>query len=149
EQRLVLAKELVKYALSDRAVAVEKSQDETEPADHQFAHPFAYPSTWMHWLFTPWWKFAAVAAVVVCVGLWTIQNFSLRSPAETAIAALNEAYRDGRPVEARITGFGYAQFRSPNQRGISVERNDRANEVKFDAPALERAKKALFVKNLN
>ena len=152
EQKLGLARQLLQYASSAKVPVVVPLRDETESTDQPsadpFAHPSAYPSAWMHWLFTPWWKFAAYAAIIVAFGLWGLQDYLFRSPVDSAMVALNEAYHDGRSVESRITGFSYAEFKSTSKRGGNIGEGEKADEIKPDYLALERAKKTLFGGNL-
>ncbi|HJQ31458.1 MAG TPA: CHAT domain-containing protein [Pyrinomonadaceae bacterium] len=67
-------------------------------------------------------KALALALAVVAVGLiaWRVLR---PSPAAEGLAALNAAYGRGRPVEARVTGLGYAEL--SETRGPEGERVDR------------------------
>lgn len=67
-------------------------------------------------------KALALGAAVIVVGLFAWR--SLRpSPAAEGMAALRAAYGRGRPVEARVTGLGYAEL--AETRGAEDEQVDR------------------------
>lgn len=76
---------------------------------------------WLESLFDEWWKIPVIAMLTVGIGfaIWAI---ALRqSEVQQAMIALNQAYMESRPIEARITGFHYAplnQTRSGNQQAI-------------------------------
>lgn len=58
------------------------------------------------------WKIAACATVLIaiCAGVWF---WTWReSDVERGLAALNQVYRVQRPLEARLSGFGYADYRA-------------------------------------
>jgi CHAT domain-containing protein len=56
---------------------------------------------------------AASILLVAGLGMWW--NFRDRSEVDRGLVALRTAYRDQRPVEARVTDFGYA----PTSRGVT------------------------------
>jgi len=62
-------------------------------------------------LFTPWFRAAAVAAVLVVCSLlvWKVY-FGADPRVGEGLAALRRAYVNGRPVEARIAGWQYAPW---------------------------------------
>jgi tetratricopeptide (TPR) repeat protein len=66
-------------------------------------------SLW-HWLRRPQWSVLAPALVIVFTGVFTWQIFFAQTDLDKGLAALNAAYRMGRPLEARLTGIGYAPF---------------------------------------
>jgi tetratricopeptide (TPR) repeat protein len=77
-------------------------------------------------------SFAAVLAILVAGGLlW--RSYSRRSDIERGLLALNEAYRQQRPGEERITALGYAP--APATRGDSSD--------KFNYAARDRAERLL------
>jgi tetratricopeptide (TPR) repeat protein len=91
-------------------------------------------------LFTPWWKTAAAGIVLLVAGFFVWQNFLHSSEIDNALAALNRAYRTRRPLQARITGFAYAEFKYSVERGeVTGEK-----ELEIDYLALERARIWLF-----
>jgi tetratricopeptide (TPR) repeat protein len=61
-------------------------------------------------LFLPEWKVAAYAVLVLMAGFgyWLLRPDE--SEVTTALTAMNRAYSEQRPLEARITGFNYAPF---------------------------------------
>jgi len=65
---------------------------------------------WRQW-FTPLvLQRAAVAAVILIVALGVWRFFIYKSDVDKGLLALNNAYREQRPVEARLSGQGYARF---------------------------------------
>jgi tetratricopeptide (TPR) repeat protein len=81
----------------------------------------------------------AAAAVVLLLGLTFVawRAFNQQPELDRGLAALNEAYRDGRPLEARITDFAYAPLIvTRGERGAAdyVARS-RAERLLLDAVA--------------
>ena len=74
---------------------------------------------------------AAIILVGIALGIWRI--FFYQSDVSKGIAALAYAYREQRPVEARITGFDYAPAA-----------NTRGGEEKVDRVARNRAERILL-----
>lgn len=73
----------------------------------------------------------AVSVIILILSAFVIWNFYLRSSmTEQAIASLNKAYRQQRPLELRITRLNYAPF--GNTRGSEAEE-------KVDVPERNRA----------
>lgn len=81
-------------------------------------------------------KALALAAVVLVVGLfaWRVLR---PSPTAEGLAALSAAYERGRPVEARVTGLGYAQpaeTRGPEDVQVDRQSLDLARLLLLRAP---------------
>ena len=91
------------------------------------------PVWWRHPALVPYLRMAAAAVIVVGLGLGSWRAFFYQSDVNKGIAALAQAYREQRPVEARITGFDYAP--------ISVTRG---GTQKVDTVSLNRAERILF-----
>ena len=76
--------------------------------------PKIFPSdprwTWRQWVSPLFLRRVAVAAAILiaAVGIWRI--FFPQSDVDKGLLALNNAYRDRRPLEARLSGQGYAPF---------------------------------------
>ncbi|HKX28952.1 MAG TPA: CHAT domain-containing protein [Blastocatellia bacterium] len=104
---------------------------------------------WKHLLFVPWWKAAAYGVLLLGLGLWAVNRHFMKSPIEQALAALNQAYRSERPVEARVTGFSYAEFKFSAQRGGPVGRDSKLDGRKVDYVALDRVRIFLFGPDVN
>ncbi len=65
---------------------------------------------WRQW-FTPLvLQRAAVAAVILIAALGVWRVYFYKSDVDKGLLALNNAYREQRPVEARLSGQGYARF---------------------------------------
>ncbi|MFP5264796.1 MAG: tetratricopeptide repeat protein [Blastocatellia bacterium] len=74
---------------------------------------------------------AAAAVIIIAVGLASWRIFSHEPGAGSAITALNNAYREQRPVESRISSLDYAPFsltRGGDGKSDSVAR-DRAQAL--------------------
>lgn len=104
-------------------------------------------SGWRWKLFRPeWrdWKVAVYALLILGLSLGGWWFWRGESKAEKAMIALNQAYREQRPLEARITGFSYAPFASSLQRGGAGKGGPEVERQKIDYVALDRAKILLF-----
>jgi CHAT domain-containing protein/Tfp pilus assembly protein PilF len=92
-------------------------------------------SGWLSLLLAPRWKPAVVALVLLSLGAVTWRVFFYRSQVERGLIALNQAYRQQRPVASRITGLNYADF--PESRGdgekVDSRARDRAERLLLDA----------------
>jgi CHAT domain-containing protein len=80
----------------------------------------------------------AVAATLLVVaglafGAWRL--FVYQSDVDKGLIALGAAYRDERPIEARLTGLGYAPLTNTRGDGQGVDLNsrDRAERILHDA----------------
>jgi len=77
-------------------------------------------------LFSPLVLKVAAALLVVGLGVLNWSLFFRQTDLKKGIVALTEAYREERPIEARITGLPYAPFPGPNSP-------HQANTVKLNA----------------
>lgn len=84
---------------------------------------------------TPYVAIAAIFLVAIAVGFTMWSAIYSRSDLDRGLVALNEAYREERPVEARLTSLNYAQL--PNQRSGE---NARVNYVQQEIAARSLAK---------
>ena len=77
------------------------------------------------------WKIVAVAAFVLLAvaGIWFV--FVYQSPLRRGLIALDSAYKQERPLEARVTGMSYAPY--------SVKRGSAAETVDARARDLSRS----------
>ncbi len=131
--KLALARDLKKHAANMQQTVITHAPQSTG---------------WWQALLFPRWKPAAfttgaTAMLAIAISVW--QFTARHSPVNDALAALDQAYREARPIESRVTGFGYAPFTTSVQRGPG---EDRANQ-KVDYIALERAKALLFGSDFN
>jgi len=76
-------------------------------------HPAA--NGWRRWFAMPALRFAAALLVVATVGLGVWRFAFYRSDLDLGLAQLELAYRERRPVEARVSGLSYAPW--DNTRG--------------------------------
>jgi tetratricopeptide (TPR) repeat protein len=96
---------------------------------------------WWRALFEHGWNIATYAALVLVVGLvgmispWSREWLLGESEVARGLSTLNNAFREQRPTEARITGFGYAVSnvtrggRADNQKDVAHYR--RLDEAEF------------------
>jgi CHAT domain-containing protein/tetratricopeptide (TPR) repeat protein len=96
-------------------------------------------ATWWNRSFsTPYLSMAAAAVIVVgIVGIWW--GFFYQSEVEKGMTALARAYRDERPLEARISGFGYAPL--PDTRGNGLSKTDTVSLNLAERILLDEAQK--------
>lgn len=78
-------------------------------------HPFLSKSK----VSTRYLALAASVIVLIGVGLGVWRLFIYEPPVERGLVALQTAYHEHRPVEARLSGFDYAPL--PNERGNDVK----------------------------
>jgi tetratricopeptide (TPR) repeat protein len=64
------------------------------------------------WVRRPRWSVAAPLLLIAFTGVFAWQIFLSSSEVDQGLIELNAAYREARPIEARITGFSYAPFSS-------------------------------------
>jgi CHAT domain-containing protein len=88
----------------------------------------------------------AAALIVIVTGALLWRSYSRRSDIERGLLALNEAYRQQRPGEARITGLDYAP--PPTTRGVASDKlnytaRDRAERLLQDAAHAQTSPAAL------
>lgn len=112
-ESLAVAREALKYAASS-AVSGDEVATEERPSDdagrRQPATVSEQERNWLRLLFHPGWKIAAYSALTlaIAIGVWRL------SPGESEVrrgmAAFNKAYREQRPLEARISGLEYAPY---------------------------------------
>lgn len=97
----------------------------------------AQASSWWRQAFsTPFLRLAAAAIIVLGLGMGIWRVFWYQSEVAKGMAALARAYRNERPVEARISGLDYAPF--ANVRGNRTNKvdstdRDRAERILLDA----------------
>ncbi|HKO42390.1 MAG TPA: CHAT domain-containing protein [Pyrinomonadaceae bacterium] len=136
-QKFVVARSLNRYAASHPLP--QEAATQTSPVDGdtsklrerenrviKFSRSF-----WSRWP-APAYVGLAATLILIVVGALLWRSYSSNSDIERGLLALNEAYRQQRPSEARITGFSYAP--PPATRGAAD---------KFDYIARDRAGRLL------
>jgi len=93
------------------------------------------PSLWPRFFSHPL-RIAALAAVVLIAtfGVWNI--FTSESPVDEGLLALNDAYKQERPLESRITNLNYAPYetlRGPGNSKVNDDELRRAELILLDA----------------
>ncbi|HKP86507.1 MAG TPA: CHAT domain-containing protein [Blastocatellia bacterium] len=66
------------------------------------------PARWRRALSSPYLRGAVAAILILGIGVVAWRTFIYQSEVSKGLASLRQAYRDQRPVEARITEFDYA-----------------------------------------
>lgn len=89
------------------------------PASRVIAHPSSW---WKQAFSSPYLRLAAAAVIVLGLGIAIWRAFFSQSEVSHGMASLSEAYRIERPVEARISGLGYAPLQ--NTRGRERDNTD-------------------------
>ena len=92
------------------------SQPAPEPVPSRF-----WPE-WVYSLYTSPAKIAVFAVLLLAIALGAWQIFFRQSDVDKGLIALNAAYREERPIEARISNFEYAPF--VISRGLAEEKVD-------------------------
>ena len=80
------------------------------------------PTWWSSALFSSPWRTAAFAVLVLAVGVGIWALFFRQSEVDKGLQAFNAAYRDQRPLEARLSQLGYAPYSAT--RGAAPDRID-------------------------
>jgi tetratricopeptide (TPR) repeat protein len=127
-KQVSFAKALSKYVST--ASAREGQEIVDKPAR---ASKISRPVWWRRPALVPYFRLAAAAVIVVGLGLGIWRVFFYQSEVSKGIAALAQAYREQRPLEARISGFNYAPAA-----------NTRGEQGKTDQVALDRAERILL-----
>jgi len=128
-RKVGIARALQKYVVTEGAEIEPPAAREGKPMPSRLqalAQAFRVPA----------WRLPVAAALVLGFGLGVWWLLFHQSPLERGVAALKQAYRDQRPLEARISGFGYAPWSQtrggPRESGDYVAR-DRAERLLLDA----------------
>lgn len=93
------ARALKKHVSTPKSIVINTPPDVVPPKNWRFWQPFA-----------PQWALAASVLIVVGVGFAAWRILSYQSPVDKGLVALNSAYKNQRPLEARISRFDYAPF---------------------------------------
>jgi CHAT domain-containing protein len=131
QQKLRFAKLFKKYA---RVHASEDLQQDTGPARAKPSS--AATRSWRQFFSASPWAVAAFAALVIfaALGIWRIYFYE--SDVDKGLVALNAAYHEQRPIEARITQLNYAPYattRGNEPARVNIRELDRAERILRDA----------------
>src|SRR5438874_5369775 len=94
--------------------------------ERKTSEPLLLP--WTARLFSSPLRIAAFALIIAAVALGVWRIFFHQSEVYKGLLALNAAYREQRPLEARISSLSYAPF--PQTRGTAAEKIDQ-NELRL------------------
>jgi tetratricopeptide (TPR) repeat protein len=124
--------------VDDSAKAPElKKTDDSVVVDFPPAKPEPSPSFWSSYRL--YFSVAAAAALLIAIGWggwWIYSYYTSQSEVRRGLQALNQAYREQRPTEARLTEFDYAPL--PVTRGydsshVDTRQYDRAGSLLLSA----------------
>jgi CHAT domain-containing protein/tetratricopeptide (TPR) repeat protein len=91
---------------------------------------------WARIASNPYLRIAACLAIIFGVGLGLWRGFIYQSDVDKGLAALRDAYKSQRPLQARITALNYAPFpetRGSDQGNVDKSKHDRAQRILLDA----------------
>ena len=119
QQKVRFAKALKKYAMRHASQSEDLLQD-SQAATQSSSNTLT--QGWQQFFFASPWRIAAFAALILvaAVGVWRVYFY--QSDVDKGLIALNAAYRQQRPLEARITRLDYAPF--VTTRGVESDRVD-------------------------
>lgn len=129
-QKLFIAQQMASYS------ADAESDSEKEKRELTEGRLTGSKVDWLRRLLFPGWKVFVYASVALLIGLGIWKLLPVSSELAKGEAALQRAYKEQRPLEARISNFDYAFF--PNVRG--VQEGEAARET-FEPVALNLAER--------
>jgi Tetratricopeptide repeat. len=137
--KLKLVANLASGSASGATTNATQSENASERVAEEFSSPvpMVRPSPWS----SPrrYLGLAAAALILVAAGLGVRQIFFPTSDMSKGLQALNQAYREQRPTEARITELNYAppppRIRGNQQEKVDYVARDRAERIFLDAVA--------------
>lgn len=107
--------------------AIALKERETQPAANQGSTPAVTPLPIKRSSITPYLALAAILLVTAGLGFFIWPALYSQSDLDRGLVALNQAYREQRPVEARLSNLDYAPL--PNQRGGELKVNQVQQEL--------------------
>lgn len=125
QQKLRFAKAFRRYVATH---AIEQPQKTSDKAHAAWTWPKLFSASPL--------RAAAFAALILIAGLAVWRIFFYQSDVDRGLIALNSAYREQRPVEARITQLNYAPFvttRGSGSDGVNESELRRAELTLLDA----------------
>jgi CHAT domain-containing protein/tetratricopeptide (TPR) repeat protein len=134
-RKLSFAMALRRYVRAEAAASEPATTDAVSAALIHRSPVVGRRSAWWKQAFSsPYLRLAAAAVIVISLGLGIWRTFFYQSEVAKGMAALARAYSAERPVEARISGLGYAPI--ANTRG--------SERTKVDEISLNRAERILL-----
>lgn len=131
KQRLFISQQMASYSAN--------TESGSEKENLGFAEKQVAGSKvdWLRRLLFPGWKVFVYASVAFLIGMGIWKLLPVSSEVAKGEAALQRAYKEQRPLEARISNFDYAFF--PNVRG--AQQSQEAAKEKFDPVARNLAER--------
>src|SRR5262245_21086151 len=111
-EKLSFIESLSKYATD----AVNESHDVVDLVSHKADRKpapqiYGWMASFFTSAFTSAWRFAGCVVLILGIGVLIWRSFFYTSDLDKGLALLNQAYREQRPLAARITGLVYAPDR--------------------------------------
>ncbi len=103
-EKLSFVESLSNYATD---VVIESQNADPKPSHRLYG--------WIAPIFSPAWRLAGCAVLILGIGIVIWRSLFYNSDIDIGLSALNQAYRERRPLAARVTGLSYAPF--PDTRG--------------------------------
>lgn len=122
-EQVSITSDLIIYASRQSAVEPASESKQVQPLRRK--QPF----------FASYAGMLAAAVIILAAGLGIWRLFIYESDLDKGMASLKSAYRDGRPLEARLTGFDYAPtqiLRGDDQVNVDKRARNRAERILLD-----------------
>lgn len=136
-RKLMMVEELRERAfVRDVAAKTESPIKQTTTAMEDSRVRKVEQATWWTRLFQPRWQTAAFATLILVAGLGVWRALFYQSPVERGLVALNLAYKQQRPLEARVTGMSYAPHsgkRGGEPENVDYRARDLSRSLLLDA----------------
>jgi CHAT domain-containing protein len=131
-------KEKLRFGKAFKKYATAHTSEDLQPgAETARAISLRTPTrSWWQFFSASPWAVAAVAALVIIAALGVWRIYFYQSDVDKGLIALNSAYREQRPLEARITRFDYAPYvttRGSEPEHINSQERKRAELYLIDA----------------
>jgi tetratricopeptide (TPR) repeat protein len=95
------------------------------------------------WVRRPRWSVVAPLLLIAFTGVFAWQIFLSQSEVEQGLIELNAAYREARPIEARLAGFSYAPY-SGGAVKVNGDNLKRAESILFTQAKKSKTPAALY-----
>ncbi|MEK6337243.1 MAG: CHAT domain-containing protein [Acidobacteriota bacterium] len=136
-RKLMMVEELRQRAsVRDVGSTIEGPIEQTTAATENPKVRRVKQATWWTRLFQPRWQTAVFATLIILAGLGVWRAFFYQSPVERGLVALNMAYKQQRPLEARVTGMSYAPHsgkRGGEPENVDYRARDLSRSLLLDA----------------
>lgn len=131
-QKLRFAKAFLRYVATHPSEQSTRTSNQPQKTSEQPGSSWS----WLNFLSATPLRAVAFAALILVAGLGVWRIFFYQSDVDKALLALNSAYRQQRPVEARITQLNYAPFvttRGQDRNNVNEAERERAKLMLVNA----------------